>query len=241
MNFEDQIRENLKKLNRKQLCQFSWLCGLRALPFLSAKRGFAYWPERNRQKHLYSIFYALDVSGRATFVDDIVYAKIADAIATRTRFTINIYDLIDANAYTQANSAAANADDDDAAYAANAAANAVYAIVNNAFTVTKATTRATALDLESLLLKDIEAIKENKLYECNHDTSVYGKIWNNFQEDLKDIGCAYWARFYECLFNNGFETDKKQLECHLSIPDEIMAEGAAAAGRYLEGLGKKQC
>jgi len=62
---------------------------------------------------------------------------------------------------------------------------------------------------------------------------------DNFQEDLVSIGCGYWARFYENLFNNGFPIDIKILERHLAVPDEIKAEGAAAVGSYLERLGDK--
>jgi len=56
MEFEDQIKQKLIGLNHKQLCQFAWLCGLRVLPFLSAKGKFTYWPKGNRQEYLYSIF-----------------------------------------------------------------------------------------------------------------------------------------------------------------------------------------
>ena len=222
MNFEDQIRISLRGLNKKQLCLFSWLCGLRALPFLSVERGFPYWQESDRQKHLYSIFYALDVSAQAAFLGDFVSANAVAAANAADYAAYTAYTAYAANSAIKA--VATNAD-----YTANAANAAVYA------------TRAAAafVDLKNILFKDIKAIMENRLNMCNHDTSVYGKVWVNFQEDLKAIGCAYWARFYENLFNNGFKIDKKQLERHLGIPDEIKAEGAATAGRYLERLGDK--
>jgi len=89
------------------------------------------------------------------------------------------------------------------------------------------------------LLNEIEAIKNNKLDECNHYIDVYGKLWDRFLESLKAIDCAYWARFYERLFNNNFTIDKEELDRHLGVPDEIKAEGAAAVGHYLERLGEK--
>ena len=239
MNLEDQITQRLKNLNRKQLCKFSWLCGLRVLPFLSAQRGFAYWPENKRQKHLYSIFYALDISVQTVFPYDYIAAgAAADATfaASDMAFAVASATSIDADAE------AARA----AAEAARAAARAV-STTHNIYTAASAVARSAArsahsiatFDLESILQQDIEAIKENKLDACNHDIFVYGKLWDNFQEDLKAIGCDYWARFYENLFNNGFDIDKEQLKRHLGVPDEIKAEGAAAVGRYLEGLGDK--
>jgi len=226
MDFRDQVEQRLKGLSRKQIYQFSWTCGLRALPFLSTRRGFAYWPESDRQKHLYSIFYVLDVCAQAAFLDDYF-----TTVARATVYAADVAaaaDVADAAAYA-ARVVAASASSINVARAADIAVRA-----NAARTVA-----VYIFDLESILLKDIEAIKENRLNICNHDTSVYGNLWGNFQEDLKTIGCAYWARFYENLFNNGFEVDKKQFERHLSIPDEIKAEGAAAAGRYLGGLGNE--
>jgi len=34
MDFRSQVTEQLKGLDKRQLCQFAWRCGLRALPFL---------------------------------------------------------------------------------------------------------------------------------------------------------------------------------------------------------------
>jgi GTPase SAR1 family protein len=219
MNFEDQITKSLEdlNLNEKQRCQFSWLCGLRVLPFLSVQRGFTYWQESERQKYLYSIFNALDLGAQAAFIDNSKFGLNSDVAATASA-TDN---LVVANVAYAANAA-------NASNAAEAARNAVGA-VNAA--------KNKVLNLEDLLNKDIITIKEKGLKVCNHDISVYGKLWDDFQEDLKSIGCAYWARFYEKLFIKGFDIDKTQLERHIGIPDEVKANGADATGRYLEGLG----
>ena len=279
MDFSDQIKERLEDLDTMQLCRFSWLCGLRALPFLSIIRDFDYWPENEKQKHLYSIFYALDVCLQASFVNYFsapaaanaaAAASAARAAASATRGNAAAFaayigsDVNDActNALVYADSVDSIAKVANAACsAANSARSAykddypvykdyfsesydVYAVSHAAYESTYAAAyyaaiyaRGVAPNLEKFLLKDIKAINKNRLNECNHDTSIYGSLWDNFQEDLKAIGCTYWARFYENLFNNGFEIDKKQLERRLGVPDEIKAEGAAAVGRYLEGLG----
>jgi hypothetical protein len=250
MEFEDKIdkiKQGLKSLNNKQLCLFSWLCGLRTLPFLSVTRNFAYWPMENRQKFLYGIFYALDVSTSIAFLDDFT----SNAATAAYDAAIAAYDA----AYDTAYDAKAAKTFKTAAKAARAAYDAV-----NVTTAAKATIKAAAYAADAvnaacdayesyagyiktsawknLLLDDIEAIKKNKLDECNHDIGIYGELWDNFQEDLKAIGCAYWAQFYKNLFNNGFTVDKEQLERHFDVPDEIKDEGAAAVGRYLEVSGR---
>ena len=63
MDFRDEIKEKLLPLTREQVCRFAWQCGVRVVPFLSTKRGFTHWREGDRQKHLYSIFHALDICG----------------------------------------------------------------------------------------------------------------------------------------------------------------------------------
>jgi GTPase SAR1 family protein len=245
LSFKDDITQSLKYLSRKQLCQFAWLCGLRVLPFLSVKRGFAYWPENKRQEHLYSIFQALDLSAQSLFIDDFdpyaPYAYAAYASASASAASASAY------------ASSSHAFSAGATFAANAAATAAFS-ARAASATTSAKTKAAAasaasaaasaasssiFNLKGFLLDDIEKIMEKRLNVCNHDTSVYGKLWDDFQEDLNAIGCAYWVRFFEDLFNNGFEINKKQLERHFSIPVEIKAGGAAAVGRFLEGLGDK--
>jgi GTPase SAR1 family protein len=248
INFEDKIKKRLKDLNIKQLCQLSCLRGLRTLPFLSVTRDFAYWPMKNKKNFLYDIFYALDVSTSIAFLDDYstnaanaakVAAKVANAIYGTTNAAAKVAANAAVDAANTANAAADAANTADAADAANAAkvadaAKATY----DAYAVAK----VVYIDLfawEKLLFQDIEAIKKNKLDECNHDINVYGELWDNFQKDLEAIGCAYWAKFYKNLFNNGFIINKQQLERHFGVPDEIKAEGAATVGHYLEELGDK--
>ncbi|MCL2743762.1 MAG: hypothetical protein FWE67_07920, partial [Planctomycetaceae bacterium] len=82
-DFRDEIEKQLTGLSRKQICQFAWLCAVRALPFLSAeRRGFDYWEENVRQKHLYSIFNALDICvAAAADARDVAYAAAAADVA----------------------------------------------------------------------------------------------------------------------------------------------------------------
>jgi GTPase SAR1 family protein len=245
MSFRDKIEQRLKGLDSKQQCLYAWLCGVRALPFLSVIRSFTYWSKQNKQEFLYGIFSALDASAVITF-HDYFTVKATDAAADAAKVAIKA-----ADAATYAARIAVKIAD-AAAYAAYAAY--AFDTANDAKVTTYATKAADAAkvaagasysgyinppDWEDLLLNDIEAIKKNKLDECNHNINIYGKLWDNFQKDLNVIGCAYWAQFYKNLFNNGFNIDKQQLERHFGVPDEIRDEGAAAVGRYLERLGRE--
>jgi GTPase SAR1 family protein len=247
MEFHDKIIQELKGLNKKQLGQFAWLCGVRALPFLSEYRYFTYWLEE-KQKYLYNIINALDV-GSATSANSAKVVKIARIVSSISAGTANTAAIA---AYAIAASmsdkdskatiyAAANAGF-SAAYAAATAEYTTDAVIAEyttyaAYTAYAATTYSS--DWGNLLLNDLESIKNNKFDECNHDIGIYGKLWDSFQDDLKIIDCAYWAQYYTNLFNNGFTIDKKQLERHFGVPYEIKEEGAAAVGHYLESLGDK--
>jgi len=244
MEFGEQIKQRLKGLNNKQLCQFAWLCGVRTLPFFSVKKGFAYWPMEKRQEFLYDIFHVLDVSASAALsdgftanaVDAVNVIDAAKAAANAAKAAANAAYYVAITVANAAKAANATANAAKAANAANAAANATDSSTAEYASYARAD-YINSFDWESLLLNDIEAIKKNKMVECDHDINIYGKLWNRFQKDLNVIGCAYWAQFYESLFKNGFTIDKKQLKRHFGVPDEIKAEGAAAVGRYLKGLG----
>jgi GTPase SAR1 family protein/class 3 adenylate cyclase len=248
MKFKDQIRRQLIELNREQVCQFAWLCGLRVLPFLSTtERSFAYWIH-DRQKHLYAIFNALDV---CLYTDDYaatrsnaavnaaVDAAQHDAFMADFAFGFVNYDAVKAG-YDAAVRAADVAQAIKAAQTAKTDVCVAQAVIAAVYAVDAARPAADyGIDLTNFFFEDIQAIKQNRLDLCNHDTNLYGRIWDNFQEDLKAVGCDYWARLYKDLFTNGFDKlDKKELERRLvGIPDEIKEQGAAAVGRYLEGLG----
>jgi len=84
-DFQKNIRSEIEDLDKEQTVFFAWLCGVRALPFLGYRGNFDFWVEEKKQKHLYSVFQALDISisvvtetGNVDYYTD--YA-IVDAIA----------------------------------------------------------------------------------------------------------------------------------------------------------------
>jgi len=247
--FRDDIEKRLEGLDREQIRRFAWLCAVRALPFLSTKRGFACWHKKDKQRYLFSIFAAIDLAARRCgslfdiafntvnsfpiAVDAAVsaaYANTSYTIATdrlATSDNVDTYAAVSAyhRAAAYAADAAAHVAADAHAHAtANATADAAWA----------AAARETFVDI---IYSDLEAVRSKDLSALSNDTGIYGEIWKNFLEDLNAIGCDYWARLYENLFQSRFVIDEKELKRRLAVPDEIKSEGAAAVGQYLERLG----
>jgi small GTP-binding protein len=100
--FRKEIEQELKKLTRAQQIDFAWRCAVYALPLLGINGNFNFWKKKNRQEHIYSIFYALDINVRA--------AAYAYADAARAA------DDDDARAARAAAYDAARAADDDVTY-----------------------------------------------------------------------------------------------------------------------------
>jgi hypothetical protein len=90
------------------------------------------------------------------------------------------------------------------------------------------------LTAEETILSDIEFIGKDQLGSLCRGVETYGEIWTDFQDDLKSVGCGYWAKVYADLFENGFRVDADELERRLSVPDEIQAKGARAVADFLD-------
>ena len=129
--------------------------------------------------------------------------------------------------------AAAYAADADAADAADAAAYAAYAA---------AAAARYGIDIHGVLLQDIKGIKKNETGGGGRGVEIYGKVWNNFRQSLEQEGCDYWGRWYQKLFEKGFELSKEDLvdiTMRIGIPPEKTMEGAAAVAQFLIELEEK--
>jgi len=229
--FRRHVETELQTMSAKNVRRFARLCAIRALPFLGAIRDFVYWPEESRQIHLQNIFYAIDIIGDS-IVFDAFYTNDAAYDAYDAADAANVYDTF---ADADASYAAA-----DAAYAA---ANAAYAAAN-AYAAADAANAALRVNknFRDIILDDLLAIKNYELHTVKHDVNIYGEIWTNFQKSLISIGCEYWAKLYQNIFDNQFQIDEDSLKQRLNVPSSIRAEGAAAVAYYLEGIaeyGKK--
>ena len=243
MTFKEKVEQELKDLTRKQKVAFAWRCAIRALPILGNKGAFDFWEETDRQKHLHSIFFALDASAAyvvavtafvyaaATPYAAVAAAASASAAAYTAAYAADTAAYADAAAYTAAYAA-------DTAYASAAADASCYARdvaeAADAADAIDATAKRMNIDLEQMILEDLKAIKNNQQPKIS--ILLYGEIWDDFQTALKKEGCEYWGVLYQDLFNNDFALDQEALERRINVPKEIKAQGAAAVGRYLEEI-----
>jgi GTPase SAR1 family protein len=247
--FKEKIEQELKKLTRKQKINFAWRCAVYALPILGNHENFNFWDIKNRQKYIYSIFYALDISTFAATDVTFTAANSAAVAANSAAFAANAAAVAANSAAFAANAAAVAAN--SAAIATKAAkttdvafASAFIADVaaKAAAFATKATQTTDVADkkninLKSIIVQDLTILQGEKGEHIS--TKLYGEIWHNFQKALEAEDCAYWGKLYQNIFDNNFVLDKKALKRRLSVPKEIREQGAAAVGNYLEKLEEK--
>ena|GEM_PF-2307209 len=197
--FIDMVETRLSQLNTHQKRYFSWLCTVRALPYLGEKRNFDYWDEP--KKYLQTIFYALDrILWYNNSYSYAYAAQIEGGIIARTL-----------------NAASCAAADNNAP----AAANVVNAVTNAIQSHAAAAAESVACvnpKLRSIILKDLDAIRSNKLKTLQNDMSIYGDLWRHFQTDLTAMDCGYWAKLYAGIFSRRFYFDVEALKRRVNVP-----------------------
>jgi hypothetical protein len=230
-DFRAAIEENIKSksLTHDQYIYFAWLCAVRALPCLGSMTNFSYWNEKSKEKHLLSIFSAIDIISAYDLFDEESFADYTDYITSETVKYANV------NASFASVSATINA----VIFAIDATNNTkLDSVINAAVDAATAANAAMGynLDFVNIILSDIENIKSNERKRLNNDTTIYGVKWHVFLDSLNEINCGYWIQLYEDLFNNKFAFDLDELYRRLNAPDEVRSKGAAILGQYIEEL-----
>ncbi|MCL2487845.1 MAG: ADP-ribosylation factor-like protein [Oscillospiraceae bacterium] len=245
-DFKDEVKKRIQEqLNLKEQQNFAWLCAVRALPFLSVKRGFKYRKKNTIQTHLQSVFFALDMAifnvfgSVSTVYTDAAYADAAYAAA-------GYADRIDAAVYAAyaayAAADTANISATDLTICANYATATAAAVVSAAAAAGKNHIKNFTLKFQELIFNDIEMIRTGKYDQLRNNTSIYGGLWQDFQDDLTTIGCGYWAALYTEIFANSFQADSRfpeAVERRINVPSEVHEQGAAAVADYLEDAEKQ--
>jgi hypothetical protein len=239
--FEKIIRKEISELPAKKAGYLAWRCAVRALPFLAVTYNFDYWPEENKQRHLLSIFKALDTAASTVLFDVVdsdagkTAAEVADIAEVIAADAVNYTAADAAYTYTSADAAYTYAAA-DAVYAVAAAADvssdAVSAGISaavNAYTAAYGTASVhekIPADFQALIFTDLKIMRSESVptrsYQC------YGVLWDQFQEDLAEMGCAYWGRLIENLLGNDFQMDRETLEKFIYVPKKAEEQGAAA-------------
>jgi len=222
-NFKVIVGKRIKGFSLLQLCKFSWLCGVQTLPFLFLEKEIKYWSEKNIQNNLYAILYALDISA-LIFYNNIA-GETAKADADDAKTAAETAKATDAAVY--AAYAAVNAV--NAAYAAYAAADVMINLNKN---------KEKTYDFKSMLIRNIDYIKNNKEFEIDFESIIYGRIWDNFINGLYEIGCGYWADLYTQIFTTGFNINIEELIKRVNVPESIRALGASDVAVYLLSMDK---
>lgn len=244
-NVFKQISEKIKNLNHKQTAFFAWLCSIRVLPFIGVTGNINFWKKNNKaNQHLYAIINAIDVV--AIYGDNYYNASSArNAIrAARAASDAAQNAAYATSAYGAAHNAALSAH--DAAHTIVHAIEATRSIAYDAARGIRNVARGVCdvadaankykIELHNIILDDISYIEKHIYDEFNNDTNLYSNVWGNFQEALNDVGCSYWGRLYENIFQSRFQIDKKALKIRLSVPQEIKDLGAKAVAEYLEQI-----
>lgn len=264
--FKDKVGERIKKqFSLEEQCYFAWLCAVRALPFLNSVRNFNCWEKDEIQAHLQSVFYVLDIIAAHSFFYGARFTSVFASIdtdatirATEAYADARVTDDADA-ARTAADRAAKAIAYATATYEATTSHNPVTqaAATVRAVTTAKAAVAAASaaaneiayshikdltIRFQELILDDIELIGGKKHNEFQNDASIYGDLWENFQNDLTAIGCGYWGNLYSEIFANQFQfnkEDKEALMRRINVPSEVRISGASSVAHYLENAEKQ--
>lgn len=250
--FVEKISNKIKKLSAKQKVHFSWLCAVRALPFMGVGEYFDYFcglytlaHKDDKQETLFSLFWTLDLIAALIFDIPSKY-NIWDPDPWESSYTVScdVKNLVKETKYKYADTVFS------AAYAAQAIAHASEVIIYgngsedgaiehvigaacNADAACFTFNKYSKSGFQELLLSDIDKICSNKTNEIISSLYIYGVCWENFLTNLSGIKCGYWADLYEDFFLNNFQFDMQKLETRVNIPEEIRKNGASKIAKWL--------
>lgn len=235
-DFVQQIKDNLNVFEPKQIIFFSWLCAVRAFPFLGASTVSGIYSEK-LMKYLYNILRSIDMTYAAamsirsvTATDAATAAIVADdaeiTYGDDTRFAVKA---TSCSAYVAYVCSANNVNMESAV---NVAIDAAVDVAVNA----NAAAGYHGIALSGILLEDIKKIKEYDYFSFSPAKDIYGSIWEQFQNALQERGCEFWGNLYSDIFDSGFVLNTEALERRINIPAEIQAQGVKGVGSYLEKL-----
>ena len=244
VQFQQKVREQIKRLSRKQQVYFAWLCGVKSLPFLCMGKRFNYWGER-KQIHLKATFHSLDICA-AIFHGESVSIEAANTAISEIKTAVDAarsdnVASVAASAVHHATSACI-ADVYAASNTHNTYDNSIYvgtpyidAIVYAASAVVRAANnvnKSIGASIQKNIITDIESISNNNFSSIIGDIDVYGSIWRDFLNDLVDENCAYWANLYSDLFENKFHININSLRQRLNVIKEA-GDGASDIAYFL--------
>jgi len=220
-----QIEKRLQSLSIRKICFFTWLCGVRVLPLLGADDGYRCLSQAEKNQFLLSVFHVLDGAAQYAFLESNNVSYDKDQVINIRNYAsqTSVYDNI---AMLQT----ASKKDDYVSIAVAAVAVACRSATS------ENVAEAITFDMKHLFFKDINAIRNNSTNRLVRDPSMYGKLWDDFQNELRAIDCQYWEQLYSDIFSSSFQPDLEALRRRLYIPKSIQSLGAADVAKYLIDL-----
>ncbi|MCL2804853.1 MAG: toll/interleukin-1 receptor domain-containing protein [Treponema sp.] len=258
--FRKNIEVALKDYKQKHAIYFSWICGVRVLPFLGIGKNFNYWrkksindkneQEKQKQKHLESIFTALDIAYVASAVYYVENYNHCIPVNIRNDVFSAINDVTNSDEYKAVKCAIATIikitnvlhaegyEYDYINFHTTFGQGPYLLVISNAIEVAVAAAKTFYLhglldDFYKIIVNDIEVIKNNKLTFFNKDINIYGNLWDKFINGLNNNNCEYWAKMFSNLFSKYFIYNEEDLQKRINL-FEARYEGAAGIGKFMQ-------
>jgi len=208
MSIQHEIEQQLESLNKQQQCRFAWQCGLRALPFLSKIKNFAYWQDDSKAVYMESIFSSLIITAQAAFLNEFTDDKYD------CPFTTLAYEAAQAADYNSADFAAHAVESvvcgslaaGSKVSAAPYGSEVITLVAQAAEHTNAAAEQAGNNVIKNILFDDIQNLKYNEISVMNNRRNdVYGDLFWNFQTSLGSIECSHLSRFFDKQFDDHFD------------------------------------
>jgi len=227
MSFREKIRNKTYDFNIVQMQTLAWRCAIRVLPFLGASGNFKFWEEKDRQKNLFVVFTAIDITST------LISASTDKAYRLKFQIIVdNIYAAaISAADATASTSTSAIASLNSVIYSSSKDTSTILDVITSAITDVAYNAAEFEIDLKEQVIEDIDSILSKQ--KPSIDTVSYGAIWDRFIRSLKRERCQYWVDWYTFIFKNNFDFDLNEVNQRIGLPNEIKDKGASVVGNFI--------
>jgi GTPase SAR1 family protein len=246
----NEIEARLRQMPVEASAAFAVRVGLRVLPWLAQSKEnqvLMRWAEKDRARHLLTVFLAYDVGLMAVWNRQVVglqlvaelrrnqaYAAYAAANAANADYSNAAYAAYAAAAYA---AYAANADSAAFAAAAYAAAAFVYAYANS---IVPKVRSQVEFDLDFVKINGAKALIDSPLWYAPIP-APWAEALIRFQTTARGLnsGFAPWLTWYDerC---RGVKADSEQLQKRVFLPDSILEQSPQQINAYIARLSQKE-
>lgn len=233
--FRSRLEEKIFSMEIEERTHFMWRCAVIAFPLFGFRGSFCYWSE-DRQKHIQSVVFSLDVSAASIIYMDagirgIPHLKIIAAVKEACEGIKRAED-----GYIPAMVEPIREVAIEVAISTNAVSDSIDRVIRVAEMARYALDSDTIVrhpNWEEILIGDTPFPTPQEFY---------GYAWDKFIHSLDKAGCSYYGRLYTEIFQNQLKLDsidKESLVRRVNLPEEIRAQGASTVCSYLEEMERR--